>query len=91
MGKAGLILLIAAAMAVTHPTVRRRAAAEARARLGIVSPWDLSEAEADFRAGDYRGSRIQDFWTADVVGLYSPDPPGHDEWLVRLLRFHENR
>ncbi len=31
----------------------------------------LASAEADFRANDRDGNGVQDFWTADVSGLYS--------------------
>ena len=31
----------------------------------------LASAEADFRANDRDGNGVQDFWTADVAGLYA--------------------
>lgn len=39
----------------------------------------LSPAEADFVADDHGSNRAEDFWTADVAGLYatSPDPCDH--------------
>jgi len=36
----------------------------------------LTSAEADFRANDRDGNRINDFWTGDVSGLYSVKPVG---------------
>src|SRR5947207_5224892 len=35
---------------------------------------NLVLAECDYRANDRDGNGIQDFWTADVTGLYSADP-----------------
>ncbi|HLF95102.1 MAG TPA: DUF2950 family protein [Planctomycetota bacterium] len=34
----------------------------------------LATAQADFRANDRDGNRVQDFWVADVSGLYRIDP-----------------
>lgn len=36
----------------------------------------LSSAEADFRANDRDGNRVNDFWTGDVSGLYYVRPQG---------------
>jgi len=35
---------------------------------------NLTQAETDFKFNDRDGNGIQDFWTADVTGLYSVDP-----------------
>jgi len=36
----------------------------------------VASAEADFRGNDRDGNGVQDFWTADLAGLYGLVPPG---------------
>lgn len=69
------MLLAAAAMAFTHPGLRRRAAFEIRVR--------TAPAPFDFRGNDRDGSKVHDFWTADV-GMFAPTEEGSDE-LLKLI------
>jgi hypothetical protein len=51
-----------------------RAATSAREMSAAASLKTLAIAEADFRANDRDGNRVNDFWVADVSGLYRIDP-----------------
>ena len=44
----------------------------------------LATAEADFRANDRDGNRVNDFWTGDVSGLYFINPGGVPIQLIPL-------
>ncbi len=44
----------------------------------------LATAQADYRANDRDGNRIQDFWREDVSGLYGVLPVGSTE-MVKLI------
>lgn len=52
---------------------------EQNERCASASLKTLSQAEADFRGCDGGGNRVDDFWTADVAGLYgvkdAPEEP----------------
>jgi hypothetical protein len=73
-------------MAWTHPATRRlpeRLQASASLRR-------LTSAEADFRSSDRESSRIVDFWTFDVVGLYgspAPEPARPRRWIRRMMKW----
>src|SRR5688572_3806154 len=41
----------------------------------------LASAQADFRQNDRDGNKVQDFWTADVAGLYGVVPAGETEMI----------
>jgi hypothetical protein len=88
MGQAGLILFAVACMAWTHPATRRlpeRLQASASLRR-------LTNAEADFRSSDRESSRIVDFWSFDVVGLYglpAPEPQGPRRWIRRMTEWFD--
>ncbi len=91
MAKGALIVLMAAAMAMTHPGGRRQAAEWGRGAreralhcLGLsASLRFLSVVESDFRGNDRDSSKVNDFWTADV-GLYAPSEETLSE-VIRLL------
>jgi hypothetical protein len=71
----GFILLIAA-IVIPGLLSSQRASNE---RIASTTLKTLSSAEADFRANDRDGNHVNDFWTADVKGLYtmtSPEGPG---------------
>jgi len=45
----------------------------------------IASAEADFRANDRDGNRVNDFWTGDVAGLYTlKDAAGNNLMLIEL-------
>lgn len=44
----------------------------------------LASAQADYRANDRDGNRIQDYWRADVSGLYGVLPVGSTE-MIKLV------
>ena len=44
----------------------------------------MASAEADFRANDRDGNRIQDFWTGDVAQLYGMRSVGSTE-MIKLI------
>jgi len=72
----GVILLILAALAVPGYLSSARASNERGASTTLKT---LSTAEAEFRANDKDRNHVNDFWTADVKGLYtmtSAERPG---------------
>jgi hypothetical protein len=73
-------LLVIAGLAVSKATLARneRRAVEALKRLAV--------AEADFRANDRDGNRIQDFWTGDVAGLHDVTDPVSGRPLALIER-----
>jgi len=44
----------------------------------------VASAQADFRGNDRDGNRIQDFWRADIAGLYAVKPPESEE-MIKLI------
>jgi prepilin-type N-terminal cleavage/methylation domain-containing protein len=81
-----LILLVAvvavvAAIGITGLLSSRRASNERAASSSLKT---LASAEADFRGNDRDLNRIQDFWTADVAGLYGVVPVGSTE-MIKLI------
>jgi hypothetical protein len=44
----------------------------------------IASAQADFRANDRDGDRIQNFWRGDIAGLYMIQPPGSTE-MIKLI------
>ena len=72
----GVILLVLAALAVPGYLSSARASNERGASTTLKT---FSTAEADFRANDKDWNHVNDFWTADVKGLYtmtSAEKPG---------------
>jgi type II secretory pathway pseudopilin PulG len=70
------IVLLIAAIAIPGLLTSQRASNERNASTTLKT---FSAAEADFRANDRDGNHVNDFWTADVKGLYtmtSPEGPG---------------
>jgi len=51
----------------------RRASNERNAATSLKT---LASAQADFRANDRDGDRVNQFWRGDVAGLYAISPPG---------------
>lgn len=62
------ILAVGAAIAIPGLLSSRRATNERHASTSLKT---ISIAEADFRANDRDGNRVNDFWVADVKGLYT--------------------
>jgi prepilin-type N-terminal cleavage/methylation domain-containing protein len=62
------IIAIIAAIAIPGLLSSQRAANERNASTSLKT---LTSAEADFRANDRDGNRVNDFWTQDVKGLYT--------------------
>ena len=67
------IIAIIAAIAIPGLLQSQRASNERNASASLKT---MATAEADFRANDRDGNKVQDFWTYDVSGLYSAFPPG---------------
>ncbi len=61
------IIAIIAAIAIPGLLASQRASNERNASASLKT---IATAQADFRANDRDGNKIQDFWTADVAGLY---------------------
>src|ERR1041384_2779335 len=62
------IIAIIAAIAITGLLSSQRASNERNASTSLKT---LSSAEADFRANDRDWNHVNDFWTANVAGLYT--------------------
>jgi type II secretory pathway pseudopilin PulG len=62
------VVLIVAAIAVPGLLSSRRASNERSASTHLKT---IASAEADFRVNDRDGNGVNDFWTADVKGLYT--------------------
>src|SRR5438045_2944647 len=62
------IIAIIAAIAIPGLLSSQRASNERNAATSLKT---LTAAEADFRANDRDGNKINDFWTANVSGLYT--------------------
>jgi type II secretory pathway pseudopilin PulG len=62
---------VATALAVPRIVVSRRTEREKRATAALKM---ITTAEADMRANDREGNLVNDFWTADVYGLYGLIP-----------------
>ena len=76
------IIAIIAAIAIPGLLSSMRAANERSAATSLKT---LSTAEADFRANDRDWNHVNDFWTADVAGLYTvKDQDGNSVKLIEL-------
>lgn len=62
------VVLVIAALAVP-PLIKSRRASNERSASTMLKT--LTAAEADFRANDRDGNGVNDYWTADVKGLYT--------------------
>ena len=62
------IIAIIAAIAIPGLLSSQRASNERNASTSLKT---LTSAEADFRANDRDGNKVNDFWTANVAGLYT--------------------
>jgi prepilin-type N-terminal cleavage/methylation domain-containing protein len=62
------IIAIIAAIAIPGLLQSQRAANERSASTSLKT---ITSAQADFRANDRDGNRVNDFWTANVAGLYT--------------------
>jgi hypothetical protein len=71
-----VFILIIAAIAVPGLQSSNRASNEREASTALKT---LAAAEADFRTNDRDKNRINDFWTADVKGLYTITPASEPE------------
>lgn len=67
------IIAIIAAIAIPGLLQSQRASNERNASASLKT---MATAEADFRANDRDGNHVNDFWTADVEGLYTVYPSG---------------
>jgi prepilin-type N-terminal cleavage/methylation domain-containing protein len=75
------IIAIIAAIAIPGLLQAQRASNERNASASLKT---LASAEADFRANDRDGNKVNDFWTRDVCGLYGVCPTGSTE-LIKLI------
>ena len=75
------IIAIIAAIAIPGLLSSQRASNERNASASLKT---IASAEADFRGNDRDGNKIQDFWTADVSGLYGVLPVGSTE-MIKLI------
>jgi type IV pilus assembly protein PilA len=62
------IIAVIAAIAIPGLLSSQRASNERNASTSLKT---LTSAEADFRANDRDGNKVNDFWTANVAGLYT--------------------
>src|SRR6516165_7868464 len=62
------IIAIIAAIAIPGLLSSQRASNERNASTSLKT---ITAAQADFRANDRDGNHVNDFWTADVKGLYT--------------------
>ena len=62
------IIAVIAAIAIPGLLSSQRASNERNASTSLKT---LASAEADFRANDREGNHVNDFWTANVAGLYT--------------------
>ena len=76
------ILLVIAAVAVPGLISSQRASNERHASTSVKG---FASAEADFRANDRDKNGVNDFWTADVKGLYTMTPSGASNGPIRLI------
>jgi type II secretory pathway pseudopilin PulG len=87
------IVLVICAIAIPGLLSSQRASNERDASTTLKT---LSSAEADFRANDRDGNRVNDFWTADAKGLYTllgPEPtttPGATTKEVPVMLIHQS-
>ena len=75
------IIAIIAAIAIPGLLSSQRASNERNASASLKT---IASAQADFRGNDRDGNKIQDFWTADVSGLYGVIPVSSTE-MVKLI------
>jgi prepilin-type N-terminal cleavage/methylation domain-containing protein len=75
------VMAMVAALALPGLMSSQRASNERGASASLKT---LASAEADFRDNDRDGNKTQDFWTADVAGLYGVVPAGETE-MIRLI------
>ncbi len=83
----GIIPFIAiiAAIAIPGLLASQRASNERNASASLKT---LATAEADFRANDRDGNRVNDFWVGDVAGLYGMTPvsvKGNGDEMLKLI------
>ena len=83
LGCLGLVAILVA-IAVPGFVAASRASGERGLRGSLKM---LATAEADFRANDRDGNRINDFWTGDVAGLYCITPGGGPESIKLIELF----
>jgi type II secretory pathway pseudopilin PulG len=76
------ILLIVAAIAVPGLISSQRASNERNASTTLKG---LVSAEAEFRANDRDRNGVNDFWTADVKGLFTMTPAGTSNIPLQLI------
>lgn len=81
----GLLVLTILGAAVGTPMLLK-SRREARIRETYASLRELSAAEADFRANDRDGNKVNDFWTGDVVGLIGAVNPALGRADTRPIR-----
>src|SRR5262245_26559596 len=62
------IIAVIAAIAIPGLLSSQRASNERNASTSLKT---LTSAEADFRSNDRDGNHVNDFWTANVAGLYT--------------------
>ena len=77
------IIAIIAAIAIPGLLQAQRASNERNASASLKT---MATANTDFRSNDRDGNHINDFWTADVAGLYTIYPPaGNSGAAVKLI------
>jgi prepilin-type N-terminal cleavage/methylation domain-containing protein len=75
------IIAIIAAIAIPGLLSSQRASNERNASASLKT---LTSAQADFRSNDRDGNKVNDFWVADVAGLYGLAPIGSSE-MIKLI------
>jgi type IV pilus assembly protein PilE len=79
------IIAVIAAIAIPGLITSQRSANERSASTSLKT---ITSAEADFRANDRDGNRVNDFWTANVAGLYtmtSAMQAGNTDPAIKLI------
>jgi type II secretory pathway pseudopilin PulG len=75
------IVVVVTAIAIPGILSSKRASRERQASTSLKT---LTSAEADYRANDRDGNKVNDFWTGDVSGLYYVKSPV-DNREIRLI------
>ncbi|HYE97500.1 MAG TPA: hypothetical protein VEJ18_01265 [Planctomycetota bacterium] len=78
---AGPVSVVGAVVALQFMTSSSRATNERGPGVPLKT---IASAQADFRGNDRDGNRKQDYWRADIAGLYALKPEGADD-AIKLI------
>jgi hypothetical protein len=80
----GLLLVAGAVLALGMPCLFGPCCRVSNERNASATLKTVTSAQADFRANDRDGNKVNDFWRGDIAGLYALKPKGETE-AIKLI------